>query len=115
MAEDRNSAAYAFTEVSQRSDLSSLGLHSSSTLPLLVGQMLGLGSLGFCRRLTLSRGESLLLIEGNKLIARYGMVAALCEEVKEPAREVPRAMVLSVAAAAITGLVYLVSCVYGYS
>lgn len=36
------------------------------------------------------------------------MVAALCEEVKEPAREVPRAMVLSVAAAAITGLVYLV-------
>lgn len=43
-----------------------------------------------------------------ELISRYGMVAALCEEVKEPAREVPRAMVLSVAAAAITGLVYLV-------
>lgn len=49
------------------------------------------------------------------------MVAALCEEVKEPAREVPRAMgkyqatrtalivVLSVLAAAITGIVYLVS------
>jgi hypothetical protein len=53
------------------------------------------------------------------------MVAALCEEVKDPARSVPRAMgectfqsvtpfhltieVLSVAAAAVTGLVYLVS------
>jgi amino acid transporter len=42
-------------------------------------------------------------------MARYGMVAALCEEVHEPARQVPRAMVLSVAAAAVTGLVYLVS------
>ena len=37
------------------------------------------------------------------------MVAALCEEVKEPERAVPRAMVLSVVAAAITGVVYLVS------
>jgi hypothetical protein len=45
---------------------------------------------------------------------RYGMVAALCEEVREPAREVPRAMVLSVAAAAITGLVYLVNAPHNY-
>lgn len=54
------------------------------------------------------------------------MVASLCEEVNEPAREVPRAMgmcfliklisytwisvtVLSVAAAAVTGIVYLVN------
>jgi amino acid transporter len=36
------------------------------------------------------------------------MVAALCEEVKEPERAVPKAMVLSVVAAAITGVVYLV-------
>ena len=59
----------------------------------------------------------------------YGMVAALCEEVRDPVREVPKAMgksckrwtawirslnstensVLSVVAAAITGIVYLVS------
>lgn len=31
------------------------------------------------------------------------MVAAMCEEVQNPEREVPKAMVLSVAAAAITG------------
>ncbi|EKD05592.1 hypothetical protein A1Q2_00082 [Trichosporon asahii var. asahii CBS 8904] len=37
----------------------------------------------------------------------YGMVAALCEEVHNPRHEVPRAMVLSVVAAAITGIVYL--------
>lgn len=49
-------------------------------------------------------GERYLHADAN----RYGMVAALCEEVHEPARQVPRAMVLSVVAAAITGLVYLV-------
>ncbi|GHJ84023.1 hypothetical protein NliqN6_0425 [Naganishia liquefaciens] len=38
----------------------------------------------------------------------YGMVAALCEEVRDPVREVPKAMVLSVVAAAITGIVYLI-------
>jgi amino acid transporter len=36
------------------------------------------------------------------------MVAAMCEEVQNPEREVPKAMVLSVAAAAVTGLVYLI-------
>lgn len=36
------------------------------------------------------------------------MVAAMCEEVQNPEREVPKAMVLSVAAAGITGLLYLI-------
>lgn len=36
------------------------------------------------------------------------MVAAMCEEVQNPEREVPKAMVLSVAAAGITGVIYLV-------
>lgn len=36
------------------------------------------------------------------------MVAAMCEEVQNPEREVPKAMVLSVAAAAITGLFFLI-------
>ncbi|WWC87119.1 uncharacterized protein L201_002005 [Kwoniella dendrophila CBS 6074] len=47
------------------------------------------------------------LLQAAYTLTGYGMVAALCEEVKEPAHEVPRAMVLSVAAAAVTGLVYL--------
>jgi amino acid transporter len=36
------------------------------------------------------------------------MVAGMCEEVQHPEREVPRAIVLSVLAAGITGVVYLV-------
>jgi amino acid transporter len=36
------------------------------------------------------------------------MVASMCEEVQNPQREVPRAMVLSVAAAGITGIIYLI-------
>lgn len=36
------------------------------------------------------------------------MVAAMCEEVQQPQKEVPRAMVLSVAAAGATGLVFLI-------
>lgn len=36
------------------------------------------------------------------------MVAAMCEEVQHPEREVPKAMVLSVAAAAVTGLFFLI-------
>ena len=36
------------------------------------------------------------------------MVASMCEEVQNPEREVPRAIVLSVLAAGITGVVYLV-------
>lgn len=38
----------------------------------------------------------------------YGMVAAMCEEVQNPDREVPKAMVLSVVAAGITGVVYII-------
>ena len=49
------------------------------------------------------------LLQGAYTLTGYGMVAALCEEVKNPEREVPRAMVLSVAAAFLTGVVYLVS------
>jgi len=36
------------------------------------------------------------------------MVAAMCEEVQNPEREVPRAIVLSVAAAGVTGVIYLI-------
>ena len=36
------------------------------------------------------------------------MVAAMCEEVSHPEREVPKAIVLSVAAAGLTGIVYLI-------
>lgn len=36
------------------------------------------------------------------------MVPSLCEEVHNPEREVPRAIVLSVAAAGLTGIVYLI-------
>lgn len=32
------------------------------------------------------------LLQSAYTLTGYGMVAALCEEVKEPAREVPRAM-----------------------
>lgn len=42
------------------------------------------------------------------VLTGYGMVAAMCEEVQHPEREVPKAMVLSVAAAGLTGIVYLV-------
>ncbi|KAL4900280.1 hypothetical protein BDW74DRAFT_162011 [Aspergillus multicolor] len=38
----------------------------------------------------------------------YGMVAAMCEEVQNPHREVPKAIVLSVVAAGLTGLIYLI-------
>lgn len=44
----------------------------------------------------------------EQTLTGYGMVAAMCEEVKSPEREVPKAMVLSVAAAGLTGVVYLV-------
>lgn len=36
------------------------------------------------------------------------MVAAMCEEVQQPQREVPKAIVLSVAAAGFTGVIYLI-------
>ena len=38
----------------------------------------------------------------------YGMVAAMCEEVQNPEREVPRAIVLSVFAAGLTGIIYII-------
>lgn len=42
------------------------------------------------------------------VLTGYGMVAALCEEVANPEREVPKAIVLSVAAAGVTGVIYLI-------
>jgi amino acid transporter len=36
------------------------------------------------------------------------MVASMCEEVNSPEREVPKAIVLSVAAAGVTGVIYLI-------
>jgi amino acid transporter len=47
------------------------------------------------------------LLQAAYTLTGYGMVAAMCEEVQSPHREVPRAMVLSVAAAGITGIIYL--------
>ncbi|PNY24674.1 Amino-acid permease BAT1 [Tolypocladium capitatum] len=38
----------------------------------------------------------------------YGMVASMCEEVQNPEREVPRAIVLSVVAAGITGVIFII-------
>lgn len=40
------------------------------------------------------------------------MVAAMCEEVQNPEREVPRAIVLSVAAAGITGVIFLIPIIF---
>jgi len=36
------------------------------------------------------------------------MVAVMCEEVQSPEREVPKAIVLSVAAVGVTGVIYLI-------
>lgn len=52
------------------------------------------------------------LLQAAYTLTGYGMVAALCEEVKEPQIEVPRAMVFSVIAAGITGLVYLLPIIF---
>merc|ERR1712000_51262 len=46
------------------------------------------------------------LLQAAYTLTGYGMVAAMCEEVQNPEREVPRAIVLSVFAAGITGVVY---------
>ncbi|CAF2925168.1 unnamed protein product [Rotaria sp. Silwood2] len=48
------------------------------------------------------------LLQSAYTLTGYGMVAAMCEEVENPEREVPKAMVLSVVAAGITGVVYLI-------
>ncbi|KAM5512951.1 amino acid permease [Fusarium oxysporum f. sp. phaseoli] len=46
--------------------------------------------------------------KGAYVLTGYGMVAAMCEEVQNPEREVPKAIVLSVAAAGVTGIIYLI-------
>jgi amino acid transporter len=65
------------------------------------------------------------LLQASYTLTGYGMVAAMCEEVQvsmlptrkltgktncvqNPAREVPKAIVLSVAAAGVTGVLYLI-------
>ncbi|KAG5925028.1 hypothetical protein E4U53_003360 [Claviceps sorghi] len=48
------------------------------------------------------------LLSPAYVLTGYGMVAAMCEEVQNPEREVPRAIVLSVVAAGVTGVVFLV-------
>ena len=48
------------------------------------------------------------LLQAAYTLTGYGMVAAMCEEVQNPEREVPKAIVLSVAAAGVTGLLYLI-------
>ncbi|KAF1829571.1 polyamine transporter TPO5 [Decorospora gaudefroyi] len=48
------------------------------------------------------------LLQAAYTLTGYGMVAAMCEEVAHPEREVPKAIVLSVAAAGITGVIYLI-------
>lgn len=48
------------------------------------------------------------LLQPAYVLTGYGMVAAMCEEVQTPEREVPKAIVLSVALAGLTGIVYLI-------
>ncbi|KAI1871432.1 uncharacterized protein JN550_004426 [Neoarthrinium moseri] len=48
------------------------------------------------------------LLQPAYVLTGYGMVAAMCEEVQTPEREVPKAIVLSVVAAGITGLLFLI-------
>lgn len=48
------------------------------------------------------------LLQPAYVLTGYGMVASMCEEVQNPEREVPKAIVLSVAAAGLTGLIYLI-------
>ncbi|KAI4861489.1 gaba permease [Hypoxylon rubiginosum] len=48
------------------------------------------------------------LLQPAYVLTGYGMVAAMCEEVQNPEREVPKAIVLSVVAAGFTGLIYLI-------
>lgn len=48
------------------------------------------------------------LLQPAYVLTGYGMVASMCEEVQNPEREVPKAIVLSVVAAGLTGLVFLI-------
>lgn len=50
----------------------------------------------------------MLTITAAYTLTGYGMVASMCEEVQNPEREVPRAIVLSVMAAGVTGVIYLI-------
>ena len=47
------------------------------------------------------------LLQAAYTLTGYGMVASMCEEVQNPHREVPKAIVLSVAAAGLTGIIYI--------
>lgn len=47
------------------------------------------------------------LLQAAYTLTGYGMVASMCEEVQSPEKEVPRGMILSVAAAAVTGIIFL--------
>lgn len=47
------------------------------------------------------------LLQAAYTLTGYGMVASMCEEVQNPEHEVPKGMVLSVAAAGLTGIIYL--------
>lgn len=46
------------------------------------------------------------------MLTGYGMVASMCEEVQNPEREVPRAIVLSVVSAGVTGLLFILPLLY---
>ncbi|EAS31412.3 amino acid permease [Coccidioides immitis RS] len=52
------------------------------------------------------------LLQPAYTLTGYGMVAAMCEETQNPHREVPKAIVLSVVAAGITGLAYLITILF---
>lgn len=79
MADTRNSAEFAFTHVSTMSRLPRFTWltdqfdASYSGWPSAWAWFVG-------------------LLQGAYVLTGYGMVAALCEEVKEPQRSVPRAM-----------------------
>lgn len=47
------------------------------------------------------------LLQAAYTLTGYGMVASMCEEVQNPEREVPKGMILSVAAAGVTGIIFL--------
>ncbi|KAF2755162.1 amino acid permease-like protein [Pseudovirgaria hyperparasitica] len=48
------------------------------------------------------------LLQAGYTLTGYGMVCSMCEDVQNPQREVPKAIVLSVAAAGVTGVIYLI-------
>ncbi|KAI1918339.1 hypothetical protein LOZ58_002055 [Ophidiomyces ophidiicola] len=52
------------------------------------------------------------LLQPAYTLTGYGMVAAMCEETQNPHREVPKAIVLSVVAAGLTGFVYLLTILF---